>query len=41
MIVDIELSKVRERLRERGLALELSDDAKTLIISKGRGDDRR
>ena len=40
MIVDIELSKVRERLKERGIALELSDEAKSLIISKGRGDDR-
>ena len=38
-IVDIELSKVRERLQERGLALTLSDDAKTLIIEKGKGDE--
>ena len=38
-IVDIELAKVRERLKERGIALELSDEAKTLIIDKGRGDE--
>jgi ATP-dependent Clp protease ATP-binding subunit ClpC len=38
-IVDIELSKVRERLKERGIALELADEAKSLIISKGRGDE--
>ena len=29
-----ELSKVRERLAERGLKLELTDDAKELIINK-------
>ena len=39
-IVDIELSKVRERLQERGLALTLSDNAKTLIIEKGKGDEQ-
>jgi ATP-dependent Clp protease ATP-binding subunit ClpC len=39
-IVDIELSKVRERLQERGLALSLSDEAKTLIIEKGKGDEQ-
>ncbi len=36
-IVDIELTKVRERLKDRGLSLQLSDEAKTFIISKGRG----
>ncbi len=34
-IVDIELSKVRERLGERGLGLELTDDAKQFIIDQG------
>jgi ATP-dependent Clp protease ATP-binding subunit ClpC len=38
-IVDIELAKVRERLQERGLQLELSDEAKDLIIDKGQEDD--
>ena len=35
MIVDIELGKVRSRLGERGLKIELSDDAKEYIIKKG------
>ncbi|QGJ69068.1 ATP-dependent Clp protease ATP-binding subunit ClpC [Planctomycetales bacterium 10988] len=35
MIVDIELSKVRERLNERGLVLELTDEAKQFLIEKG------
>jgi ATP-dependent Clp protease ATP-binding subunit ClpC len=39
-IVDIELTKVRQRLQERGLALELSEEAKSLVISKGRGDEQ-
>ena len=34
-IVDIELSKVRSRLRERGLELILSDESKEFIIDKG------
>ena len=34
-IVDIELAKVRERLGERGLGLELSDGAKEFIIKQG------
>jgi ATP-dependent Clp protease ATP-binding subunit ClpC len=34
-IVEYELAKVRERLKERGLALELTDDAKQFIINKG------
>ena len=34
-IVDIELQKVRDRLGERGLTLELQEDAKEFIISKG------
>ncbi|MEX0716244.1 MAG: AAA family ATPase, partial [Planctomycetaceae bacterium] len=35
LIVDIELSKVRERLGERGVKLVLTDDAKEFIIRKG------
>jgi ATP-dependent Clp protease ATP-binding subunit ClpC len=40
-VIDLELSKVRERLAERGLKLELTDDAKELIINKSNkgGDD--
>jgi len=34
-VVDLELGKVRERLSERGLQLNLSDEAKTFLISKG------
>lgn len=34
-IIDFELSKVRERLMDRGLNLELTDASKELLISKG------
>jgi len=34
-IVDIELAKVRERLLERGLTLELSEEAREFVIDKG------
>jgi ATP-dependent Clp protease ATP-binding subunit ClpC len=34
-IVDIELSKVRSRLADRGMELVLTDDAKAYIIDKG------
>ncbi len=34
-IVDIELSKVRNRLADRGLELVLTDDAKEFVIAKG------
>src|SRR5580692_6728732 len=34
-IVDIELAKVRDRLSERGLKLELTDEAREFIIDKG------
>ena len=37
-IVEIELGKVRERLRDRGLNLILTPEAKELIILKSRGD---
>ncbi len=34
-VIDIELAKVRERLEERGLKLELTDAAKQFLIKKG------
>ncbi len=34
-VIDIELAKVRERLSERGLKLELTDEAKKFLIKKG------
>ncbi len=34
-MIDFELSKVRERLKERGYDLLLTDDAKEFLISKG------
>ena len=34
-VVDIELTKVRERLLERGLKLELTDESKQFLIKKG------
>lgn len=34
-VIDFELSKVRERLKERGYDLLLTDDAKEFLISKG------
>ena len=34
-VIDIELSKVRERLGERGLKLELTEEAKKFLIKKG------
>ena len=39
VIVDIELNKVRERLGERGLKLELTDPTCLFIIEKGKDDD--
>ncbi|MCC9604172.1 ATP-dependent Clp protease ATP-binding subunit [Stieleria sp. JC731] len=35
MVIDFELSKVRERLLERGLALELEDAAKEFLMRQG------
>ena len=34
-VIDLELSKVRSRLEERGFSLELTDDAKEFLIKKG------
>ncbi len=38
-VIDIELKKVRERLSERGLQLELTDEAKQFLIKKGSNTD--
>ncbi|MBL9161209.1 MAG: ATP-dependent Clp protease ATP-binding subunit [Planctomycetaceae bacterium] len=38
-VVDLELSKVRKRLNEKGLVLELGDDAKEFLIKKGSNTD--
>jgi ATP-dependent Clp protease ATP-binding subunit ClpC len=35
LVIDLELEKVRERLAERGLALDLTDEAKQFLIKKG------
>ncbi|MDA7950885.1 MAG: ATP-dependent Clp protease ATP-binding subunit [Pirellulaceae bacterium] len=37
-IIDLEISKVRERLQERGFELTLTDDAKEFLIKKSRKD---
>ncbi|GIW93036.1 MAG: ATP-dependent Clp protease ATP-binding protein [Pirellulaceae bacterium] len=38
-VVEMELAKVRERLAERGLTLELTDEAKEFLIRKGSNTD--
>ena len=38
-VVDLELSKVRDRLKEKGLLIELSDEAKEFLIKKGSNTD--
>ena len=38
-VVDLELSKVRNRLKEKGLTLELTDEAKEFLIKKGSNTD--
>jgi ATP-dependent Clp protease ATP-binding subunit ClpC len=35
LVIDFEMSKVRERLMDRGLALELTDEAKEFLIKTG------
>jgi ATP-dependent Clp protease ATP-binding subunit ClpC len=35
LIIDIELAKVKKRLKDKGLQLDLTDEAKELIIEKG------
>ncbi|ADB16558.1 ATPase AAA-2 domain protein [Pirellula staleyi DSM 6068] len=39
LVIDLELLKVRQRLAERGLQLELTDTAKEFIIKKGSNTD--
>ncbi len=34
-VIEMEVAKVRERLKERGLALVLTDESKDLIVKKG------
>ena len=34
-VIDLELSKIRVRLQERGFELELTNDAKEFLIKKG------
>ena len=34
-VIDYELAKVRERLLDRGLSIELTDDAKEFLVTKG------
>jgi ATP-dependent Clp protease ATP-binding subunit ClpC len=38
-VVELELSKVRERLKEKGLAVELTDEAKEFLVKKGSNTD--
>ena len=38
-VVDLELAKVRKRLNEKGLVLDLSDEAKEFLIKKGSNTD--
>ncbi len=38
-VVDLELSKIHGRLQDRGLTLELSDDAKEFLVKKGSNTD--
>jgi ATP-dependent Clp protease ATP-binding subunit ClpC len=39
LVVDLELGKVRSRLQEKGLALELTDETKDFLIKKGSNTD--
>jgi ATP-dependent Clp protease ATP-binding subunit ClpC len=38
-VVDLELSKVRARLEEKGITLELTDEAKEFLVKKGSNTD--
>jgi ATP-dependent Clp protease ATP-binding subunit ClpC len=38
-VVDLELKKVRDRLQEKGITLELTDEAKEFLIKKGSNTD--
>jgi ATP-dependent Clp protease ATP-binding subunit ClpC len=39
LVVELELTKVRNRLQEKGLAIELSDEAKEFLVKKGSNTD--
>src|SRR5215475_10548472 len=38
-VVELELSKVRDRLKEKGLVVELTDEAKEFLVKKGSNTD--
>ncbi|MEX0612734.1 MAG: NDP-hexose 4-ketoreductase, partial [Pirellulales bacterium] len=38
-VVDLELAKVRGRLKEKGLTIELTDEAKEFLVKKGSNTD--
>jgi ATP-dependent Clp protease ATP-binding subunit ClpC len=38
-VVDLELAKVRDRLKEKGLVIELTDEAKEFLVKKGSNTD--
>jgi ATP-dependent Clp protease ATP-binding subunit ClpC len=38
-VVDLELAKVRDRLKEKGLTIELTDEAKEFLVKKGSNTD--
>ncbi len=38
-VVELELAKVRDRLKEKGLTIELTDDAKEFLVKKGSNTD--
>jgi ATP-dependent Clp protease ATP-binding subunit ClpC len=38
-VIDLELGKVRKRLKEKGLAVELTDEAKEFLVKKGSNTD--
>jgi ATP-dependent Clp protease ATP-binding subunit ClpC len=38
-VIDLELAKVRKRLQEKGLVIELTDEAKEFLIKKGSNTD--
>jgi ATP-dependent Clp protease ATP-binding subunit ClpC len=39
LVIDLELGKVRGRLKEKGLELELTDEAKEFLVKKGTNTD--
>ena len=38
-VVDLELAKVRDRLKEKGITVELTDEAKEFLVKKGSNTD--